>query len=785
MLHGPHNDSLVVLSTGLAVLAAFITRAVVDRVVASRQELPRRMWTVVGALTMGLGVWAMHFTAMLAIHFPIPVSYDPVWTFVSMCPAVAGSGGAIALLGHRQPRPMHRVLGGLAFGGGVAAMHYAGMEAMRMGATLSYRADLFVVSIIVVIALSAFALWVRPIIERVLGDWLLSRVVGAILVGLAVTAMHHTAMLATQVELIAGAPAAEPGIAPDLLSLLVSGSVTVLIGLTLLATLIDRRFMAITDSLEAAETLHRTVLECLSDVVLTCNEQGLIVSANRAAVAQFGYPAGSLIGRPLDALLPGALHWSQQTNGEPRRHLRATRASGDQFPVDVALGIMTIGGARVTGFVVRDMTAHENDVRRLEEAAADLERQSQALTLERDRAESATRAKSEFLSTMSHEIRTPMSGVIGMADLLLRSHLSPAQSEQVHIIQASGESLLQLLNDILDLSKIEAGRVDLEAVSFDPVAEIRAIQKLLLPVAEQKGIDLQVNIADVTPALVGDRRRIRQIVLNLMTNAVKFTEHGTVRVVVEGGHDAEAWRFRVSVSDTGVGIHAAAQARLFQSFSQAETSTSRRFGGTGLGLAISRRLVGLMGGQIGMTSQAGRGCTFWFELRLPIAPAGTTSDASPASLGQSSGGRRWSVLVAEDNTVNQIVMQRLLQHMDCDVTIVDNGGRAVEAWRLGTFDVILMDCNMPEMDGFEATHLIRALEQGDHRTAIAAVTANAFEEDQEQCRRAGMDDYVAKPVTLRGLEDLFIRLTERHLLHVGGPRHAEPRGNAPTYPLMG
>ncbi len=538
-----------------------------------------------------------------------------------------------------------------------------------------------------------------------------------------------------------------------------------LLGLTASVSLGLRRQLALNvtqaEQLRAAGRQYRLLFEHNPQPMLAYARDTLqIVAVSDSMIARYGYTREEFLTMTIRDLGPTddldeLDHYIATAGGGYLRGLvsrpwRHRYKDGTVIDVEITSDDLELDGRACRIVLSQDVTERNR-------AAAEL-------AVARDQAVAASKVKSAFLANVSHEIRTPMNGVIGMNELLLDTELDAEQRSYAEQVADSGEQMMEIINDVLDLSRIESGHFQLDIADFDLHETIEHACAVARPQARAKSLALELELAADVPARArGDSTRVRQVLLNLVSNAVKFTAEGSIVVGVRSlrGSDSGA-RLRFEVRDSGIGIDPQALERLFQPFEQADASTTRNYGGTGLGLAIASELVERMGGTIGAVSEPGVGSTFWFEVELS-APAADAEPPALLELHQTvvARGESWAplVLIAEDNPVNQIVAARELERCGCRTQVAGDGAAALEALAAGHFDAVLMDCQMPGMDGYKATAELRRREQaaGAPRTPVIAMTASAMTGDVERCLAAGMDDYISKPMRYQVLVETLRR----------------------------
>jgi signal transduction histidine kinase/AmiR/NasT family two-component response regulator len=727
-----HDLRLVAVAAMICVIASSTAFGFHARGLRASGAL-RWAWLALTGLVAGAGVWATHFMAMLAYQPTMKIGYDLTETAASFVVAVLGMGLGFSLPALRRDKGTNLVGGAMA-GASIAVMHYTGIDAIRTQADVSWSTPYVVASILIAAAGGMAAFAVR---QRVKGIWAWAPPAGVFVLG--IVGLHFTAMTAVTLT-------------PDA-NLVTPGEVMGRGGLALATGALTALIMLACASLVLMERLGQRNTFASVRHALNAVPAGLAFFDPADRVRAWNNAYGELmVGCRIDVDV-----------GDPRRaHIEAAAAAGwfsdaedGETPMVEALHQRAQEGSREFRLPDGRWMRHESfltqdgggvavltDITQHKASAA-------AMVAARDAAEDANRAKSEFLANMSHEIRTPLNGVLGIADVLTRTDLSEEQRGLVGVIRQSGELLNGLLTDLLDLARAEAGAVVLRP---EPVALgdlVRSMKDLFAGSAQEKGLALQAMIDPGAEGVVEcDPQRLRQVLGNLLNNAVKFTEAGLVTLSVTRRGD----RVRFEVVDTGEGFDAEQKANLFQRFRQADNSATRKHGGAGLGLAICNDFVRLMGGQLTCDSTPGEGSVFRFTLDLPIHEGGAEPivAAKPAAeLPQGPPNNDFMVLIVDDNAVNRQVMELILESVGIGHASVQDGREGVEAMKTGAFDAVLMDIQMPVMDGLEATRRIRDWERSTHRprSPILIVSANCLPQHVDDGRAAGADAHLNKPVS--------------------------------------
>lgn len=532
------------------------------------------------------------------------------------------------------------------------------------------------------------------------------------------------------------------------------------------------------DELQANRGQLANMIDTAMDAIISTDTEFKIVLFNRAAEQLFGYSANQMLGQSINVLIPlqlaaghGAFMRQFAAHGETTRRMGSKsarqvaglRADGSEFPVEVSISYSDNYGNPLFTAMVRDITERIEHETELLQLATTLEirvaERTHELEEAKQLAEQANRAKSAFLANMSHEIRTPLNSVLGMAYLAQQQATDPKQRDYLHKITLSGNHLLGLINDILDFSKIGAGKFKLDQVNFDLIEMLSVLRKMLQQKINEKNLELRISIEkSLSPLRHGDDLRIKQVLLNILSNAIKFTQRGsiTLEVSLDTSHAEQEQYIRFVIRDTGIGISETTQTTLFEFFQQADNTTTRKYGGTGLGLAISRQLVQLMGGELTLTSQLGHGSEFRFSIPLPLSRITLPLSDTEITPGNPDRFKNKHILVADDHPFNQQIATELLRAIGAEVTIANNGIEAIDLARNINFDAILMDVQMPEMDGITACQVL--LHDANWKQApIIAMTANASIEDRRRCLNAGMVDFISKPIQPEKLHRILLQ----------------------------
>lgn len=687
------------------------------------------MATVVGAMS----IWATHFVAMQGFVAGVPVRYDLGLTLASLVVALGMIGLTIGSIQFGKGRAW-RVLAAVIAVAGVGAMHYLGMAAIKGPARISWDPSLVAASLggaMIVGGATAF------FYKR---GGLLNLLMTTVGLSMTVIVLHFVGMAA--ISLVPDLTVLDTqGLSPGAIRVLVAVVLSLICGVAgVLAVMayvarstelrrIREAVDAMPDGLGFYDAKDRLVLWNARYAELNPELQPhLTVGMTFREILQIGIEQGRY-----DEALGREDDWLNERMGA----LRQLSASIEQ----------QVGGGR--WLRVQDRRTSEGGMVIVCNDITDLKRDAQALAEARDAAEAANVAKSQFLANMSHEIRTPLNGVLGLSQALARTELTPEQREMLDLMQASGKTLQTLLSDILDLARVESGKLELTEDAFELAVVVREAAQLYVENARQKRLDFHVDI-DLEDGVwvMGDAVRVKQVLTNLISNAVKFTSQGFVGLVVQQGQDRDGRPvLRFTVEDSGIGFDAATRDRLFTRFEQADGGITRKFGGSGLGLSICRQLADMMGGDLDCESEPGSGAAFILTLPLKPCVAPTPSEPADTATQHADGARTVNVLVADDHPTNRRVIELILAQTAAKIVMAENGAEALEAFRADVFDLVLMDMQMPVMDGLTATQEIRLHEaaMGMARTPIVMLTANAMPKHVAAGRAAGADHHLAKP----------------------------------------
>ena len=712
----------------------------------NRKRSERDLMLLVAGLVGGVAVWTTHFVAMLAFQPVTRFDYDLFATLGSLI--IAASGAAAGLLIASYVRSTAgRVLGGVLIGSTVAAMHYTGMAAVELQGVIAWDTGLVIGGVVV-----SGVLWAAALAVLSQGGW--RRTAAATLLAvLGICSLHFSGMAAVTITVDPGLPVVEPGSGARM-AISVAAFAALLI--TAAAVVEALSFWSRASML----TQLREAIDAMPDGLAFYDSHDRLVIWN-ARYAEINPEVSEILkqGATFREIVQTGIDKGHYPEAEGREAEWLEERLTARARLSCAMEQKTSDDRWLR---VQDRRTADGGVVTLVNDITDLKRDAETLAAARDAAEAANRAKSEFLANMSHEIRTPLNGVIGVAQALSGTPMNDRQQEMLELIRSSGVTLQHLLSDILDLARVESGRLQLRPEPFDLFKAVNEAAQLYSAQAEEKGLRFFVDAPEDTRVWIdGDVVRLKQILTNLVSNAVKFTSQGFVSLSISRGHNEDgAAVFRFMVEDTGIGFDSAARARLFSRFEQADGAITRRFGGTGLGLAICRELAAMMDGDLDCESEPDGGSTFILTVPLREVAAPVQQSAAVEVSDAAAADRPLRVLLADDHPTNRKVVELILSQVDVDLVITEDGAQALAAFRYGAFDVVLMDMQMPVMDGLTATREIRLHEaaMGAPRTPVVMLTANALPEHMTATQQAGADHHLSKPFGAEALIDLVMTL---------------------------
>jgi two-component system sensor histidine kinase/response regulator len=758
LLVGAYDFRLVALSIIISILAAYVALDLAGRVTASRGAA-RLAWLFGGAIAMGLGIWSMHYIGMLAFLLPVPVRYDWPLVLLSLVAAIVASGIALFLVSLRKVGRAQLAVGGVLMGSGIAGMHYIGMAAMRLAAMCRFSLPVVALSVAIAILIAFIALWLFFRFREPFRPGTVQRLGSVLLMGAAVPTMHYTGMAAATFVRSRQAPDLSHAVSVSTLGIFgVAGLTLLVLGAAIITAILDRRISAQALALESSERVYRQIVES-AEVILWRRSLG------EPCFNFVNEQASILLEHPIADWLTGKTFWIDHIHPEDLAPVSSCleKAETQDRPVQFEHRMLAADGRVVwLRTSVRLVNGSQGSCE-LMGVMVDITQRKEA----QEAAEKASQEKSNFLARMSHEIRTPMNSICGMADLLWETRLTDEQREYVRVFRESSERLLNLINDILDLSKVEVGHLELAHVPFDIHSLLETVVELLAPLSHRKRLELLLDVSERIPGtLSGDSDRLRQVLINLIGNAIKFTEQGEILVGVDCQHVAQnEITVEFKVQDTGPGIDADQLPAIFQPFAQVDSSLTRKHQGTGLGLAITKKLVELMHGQLWAESTPGSGSTFYFTARFGLVSAAQIRDGE---LQYTLAGRR--VLIVDDSATNRMLLKRALQKWGIEPDEAENGTaglllleKAAESGQ--PYDALLLDRNMPGPNGFEVAEAVRN-NPALCRSVILMLTSDNQFGDLGRAKELNIDVTLRKPVKTAHLEEALTRtLGVKHVLN--------------------